>query len=249
MVYSGRFGSLTDIGLVRPTNEDKALSIIDAHKCVLLCVCDGMGGQNKGDFASKIAVDHISNSFKNKNRFLFGFQVKHWLERTIKAVNASIWKETETVEKLKGMGTTVCLAVLFKNRIYILNVGDSRCYKCESDDVVQLTKDQSLVEHLAATGQIRAEEKLTDKNRHALMNYVGMRKDVNYVITKVKNDGKIILLCSDGLYNNASNRQIFSALSSTERLDQKINTLVGIAKTNGGTDNIAIAMWEPNKHD
>ena len=55
-MIKGRFGSKTDIGLVRASNEDKALSLIDAYGNVILCVCDGMGGYMKGDFASKIAV-------------------------------------------------------------------------------------------------------------------------------------------------------------------------------------------------
>ena len=81
------------------------------------------------------------------------------------------------------------------------------------------------------------------------MNYLGQHKTVNYEYLSVKNEGKTILLCSDGLYNNASNKQIFSAINNKERLDQKINTLIGIAKANGGTDNIAISIWEPYKND
>ena len=249
MQAKGRFGSLTDIGLVRKSNEDKALSLIDAQGNVLLCVCDGMGGYMKGDFASKIAVDVINAAFKSKVKWVFDFQVRLWISKIIKSINYSVYSESHDSEKFAGMGTTLCMAIFFKNKIYIVNVGDSRCYQLEHDKIVQLTKDQTYVQLLESMGKIDEQEKLTSKDRHALMNFIGQNKDVNYVLEVKKNEVKTIMLCSDGLYNNASDKQIFSALDSNERLDQKINTLIGIANANGGSDNIAISIWEPYKHD
>lgn len=245
----GRFGSKTDIGLVRPSNEDKALSLIDAQGNILLCVCDGMGGYMKGDFASKIAVDVISAAFTNKFKFVFSFQVKHWIAKIIKNINYSVYSESQYSDKFKGMGTTLCLAILFKNKIFVANIGDSRCYIVDNEKLIQLTRDQTYVQYLLSKGEIDEQEKLTSKDRHALMNYIGQKKTVNYVLTTYENEKKSILLCSDGLYNNAADKQIFSAMSSSERLDQKINTLIGIAKANGGTDNIAVSIWEPYNHD
>ena len=248
-MIKGRFGCKTDIGLVRASNEDKALSLIDAYGNVLLCVCDGMGGYMKGDFASKIAYDIVSSAFTSKRKWMFSFQVTKWVSKIIKSINYSVYNESMDAENFKGMGTTLVLAIFFKDNIYIANVGDSRCYMLEEDDIKQLTRDQTYVEYLLSHKQITADEKLTSKDRHALMNYIGMHKNVDYEYKIVKNEKKTILLCSDGLYNNASNKQIFSALKSEDRLDQKISTLIGIAKANGGTDNIAVSLWEPYKND
>lgn len=249
MEIKGRFGSQTDIGLVRKSNEDKALSLIDAQNNILLCVCDGMGGYMKGDFASKIAVDVIGAAFRSHTKWLFDFQVKLWISKVIKSINFSVYYEAQDSEKFSGMGTTLCMAILFKNKIYVANVGDSRCYKLESEKIVPLTKDQTYVEYLLTAGKISEQEKLTSKDRHVLMNFIGQKKEVNYVLDVYKNDASTIMLCSDGLYNNATDKQIFAALDSSERLDQKINTLIGIANANGGSDNIAISIWEPYKHD
>ena len=249
MQAKGRFGSQTDIGLVRKSNEDKALSLIDAQGNILLCVCDGMGGYMKGDFASKIAVDVISAAFKGHIKWLFSFQVKLWISKVVKSINASVFTESHNSEKFEGMGTTLCMAIFFKNKIYVTNIGDSRCYQLEKDKILALTKDQTYVQLLETMGKIDEQEKLTSKDRHALMNFVGQNKEVHYVLDVYKNDVKTIMLCSDGLYNNASEKQIFSVLDSTDRLDQKINTLIGIANSNGGSDNIAISIWEPYKHD
>lgn len=245
----GRFGSKTDIGLVRPSNEDKAISLIDPQGNILLAVCDGMGGYMKGDFASKIAVDILSAAFMSKFRFIFDFQVKNWIAKMIKTINFSVFSEANDSEKFKGMGTTLVLAVLFKKKIFIANVGDSRMYRVGKKELEQLTKDQTYVDYLYNRGEITEEQKKTLPERHVLMNAIGLNKTVNYKLDVIPNEEKTILLCSDGLYNNASDKEIFSALTSNERVDQKVNTLIGIAKSHGGTDNIGISMWEPYKND
>ena len=249
MTIKGRFGSKTDIGLVRESNEDKALSLIDADGNVLLCVCDGMGGQHKGAFASKIAVDVITSAFNSKAAWFFSWQVKHWIAKIVKSINYSVYNESRDLDSLNGMGSTLVMAVFFKDNIYIANIGDSRCYVLEKDKVEQVTRDQTYVEYLVSHDELDLEKKTTSKDRHALMNFLGKNPHINFEYKVIKNTRKTVLLCSDGLYNNASNKQIFSALCSDERLDQKISTLIGIAKANGGTDNIAISMWEPRKND
>ena len=248
-MIKGRFGCKTDIGLVRASNEDKALSLIDADGNVLLVVCDGMGGYMKGDFASKIAQDILISGFNSKKKWLFPFQVSQWVSKIIKSINYSVYTEATDSDNFKGMGTTLVMAIFFKDNIYIANIGDSRCYMLKDDKVEQLTRDQTYVEYLLSHNKISEDEKLTSKDRHALMNFIGKNKVVDYEYKVVKNERKTILLCSDGLYNNASDKQIFSALNSDERLDQKISTLIGIAKANGGTDNIAVSVWEPYKND
>lgn len=248
-MIKGRFGCKTDIGLVRASNEDKALSLIDADGNILLVVCDGMGGYMKGDFASKIAQDILISGFNSKKKWIFPFQVSQWVSKIIKSINYSVYTEATDSDNFKGMGTTLVMAIFFKDNIYIANIGDSRCYMLQEDKVEQLTRDQTYVEYLLSHNKISADEKLTSKDRHALMNFIGKNKVVDYEYKVVKNERKTILLCSDGLYNNASDKQIFSALNSDERLDQKISTLIGIAKANGGTDNIAVSLWEPYKND
>ena len=245
----GRFGSKTDIGLVRTSNEDKALSIIDAYGNVLLCVCDGMGGNDRGNFASKIAIDVITSSFNDRRNFLFASSVSKWIAKVIKQINYSIYSESLDSDKYKGMGTTLVLAVFYKDSIHIANIGDSRCYRLDENEITQITRDQTYVEYLLSHNEIKEEEKNISKDRHALMNYLGKSKNADYEYKIIENTGKTILLCSDGLYNNASNKQIFSALNNKDRLDQKINTLIGIAKANGGSDNIAISLWEPFNND
>lgn len=245
VTIKARFGAKTDIGLVRPSNEDKAISLIDSQGNILLAVCDGMGGYMKGDFASKIAVEILEAAFNSKIRFMFDFQVKLWIAKMVKTINYSVYSEAIAGEKFKGMGTTLCLAVLFKNKIFIANVGDSRLYRVKKAKLEQLTVDQTYVEHLARHNEIKDDEKNIMAERHVLMNAIGVKKVVNFKLDVIENTKETLLLCTDGLYNNAQEKEIHSALVSNERLDQKINTLIGIAKSHGGTDNIGVSLWEP----
>ena len=99
--YKGQFGSKTDIGCVRENNEDQAVALINASGNVLLCVCDGMGGHNKGEYASKLAIDTISKEFRKKNGFLTSFSLGQWIGRTMRKVNKIIFNEAQTKDDYK----------------------------------------------------------------------------------------------------------------------------------------------------
>ncbi len=240
----GQFASKTDIGRVRISNEDQAFSLINASGNVLLGVCDGMGGHNKGDYASRIAKETIIEEFRAKNGFLNQFTARYWLSRLVKKVNTRIYNESYTNSEYKDMGTTLVLALIYKDLIFILNIGDSRAYSVRYNDIKQLTEDQTYVEYLYKTGKITAEQMETCDERHILMNAVGTFPSVSFRIITLQNLKKPLLLCSDGLYNNATNKEIHAALKTNERIEQKIDTLISIANINGGSDNIAVAYWE-----
>lgn len=245
----GQFGSKTDIGRVRVTNEDQAFSIINAAGNVLLGVCDGMGGHNKGDYASRLASDIIIEEFRSKNSFKNSFAVRFWLTRLIKKVNARIYKESYSNATYKDMGTTLVLALFYNDIIFIVNIGDSRAYQVRYNDIKQLTEDQTYVEYLYKTGKITEQELATSDQRHILMNALGSFPTASFQIKAYPNLKDPILLCSDGVYNNASDAEIHSILKTNERIEQKIDSLIAICNSNGGSDNMAISYWECIEND
>lgn len=245
----GQFISKTDIGLVRLINEDRAISLVNSCGDVLLCVCDGLGGHNKGDYASELAVKMLTESFRDKNKYYTGIDVRFWIYHMLNKINRAINNEAAHNEKYTDMGTTIVLAVLHANKIYIAYAGDSRAYGFEKNQYSHLTIDQTYVNYLYETGQIKKEEMSTSKERHKLINALGTYPSVSYSLVIKKNTYNSILLCSDGLYNNATDGDIKSVIISNERIEQKIDTLIGIAKSNGGSDNIAISYWERNFND
>ena len=247
--YKGQFASKTDIGCVRLVNEDQATALVNSSGNVLLCVCDGLGGHKKGDYASKIAIDTITLEFRKKSGFLSNFSMRSWIQKTMRKVNRAIFDEAQSNPMYKDMGTTVNMVILFGDNIFVVNAGDSRAYFVRKKKLEQLSEDQTYVEYLYHTGKISKEEMEISDKRHILMNAVGTFPSVSYDIKMYPNNGLSILVCTDGLYNNATEAEIHSALSTNERIDQKIDTLIGIAKYNGGSDNIDIAYWEAYRHD
>ena len=147
------------------------------------------------------------------------------------------------------MGTTLSIAIVRKNKLFIAQVGDSRVYTYKDRKLTQLTEDQTYVGYLYRTGQISKEEMATHPKRHMLMNALGVYPTLNIDIKIRKYENEPLLLCSDGLYNNASETTIASVLANKDSPEEKVNELISIANNNGGSDNIAVVIWESNYAD
>lgn len=244
---SGSFCFRTDIGKVRLNNEDRAVGKINEKGEVLLMVLDGMGGENKGDLASSLALETILKDFEEKGHFNSYFDVSSWMKKTIKKANRLIYQESLKDISNHGMGTTLTMIILRKNVRYIAQIGDSRAYQIKANKLELMTEDQSYVAYLYRTGQIKKEEMLTHPERHVLLNALGVYPSTSIDFSTNKYNGETLLLCSDGLYNNLPDSTIESILKSDDSVDQKCTQCISIANHNGGSDNIAVVIWEANK--
>ncbi|NCA97284.1 MAG: Stp1/IreP family PP2C-type Ser/Thr phosphatase [Bacteroidia bacterium] len=247
MRIKGRFAYRIDIGRVRVSNEDQAIVLTNADGDVLLLVCDGMGGHNKGDFASRTAISVLSEAFKAKPKFSNPFLAKRWLMRQIHNANNVIYDAAYSNDAYKDMGTTLVAVLIIEERIIIANIGDSRAYAIRPDGLERLTEDQTFVDYLYRTGKISKEEIATHPKRHVLMNALGIYPSLTLDVSSSPYIGYSVILCSDGLYNNISEQEMHAILSTEERPEQKVETLIKVANSNGGSDNIAVAYWEVNR--
>ena len=242
---TGRFSFRTDIGMVRLSNEDQAIALTNASGNVLLVVCDGMGGQNKGDLASSLAIHTIVTSFKNRKGFINSYFARLWVSKAIKEANRSIYEQSQSNPNYRGLGTTVTLLLIMKDTAIMGHVGDSRCYFLKSHhDLVQMSEDQTYVGYLLRTGQITPEQALTHPKRHVLMNALGIYPSASIDIKVFPYLGEEVLLCSDGLYNNVPTEDIAAIIKGNDSIEQKVNELIAIGNKNGGSDNIAVVLWE-----
>lgn len=242
---TGRFAYQTDIGKVRLSNEDQAIALTNASGNVLLIVCDGMGGQKKGDLASSLAVNTIVSSFKNRKGFMNIYFAKLWVSKIIREANKCIYEQSQTNANYQGMGTTVVLLLIIRDVAILANVGDSRCYFLKNHhDLVQQSEDQSYVAYLLRTGQITPQEALVHPKRHILMNALGIYPSASIDIKVIPYLNEEVLLCSDGLYNNVPFDDIAAVMKGNDSLEQKVNELIAIGNKNGGSDNIAVVIWE-----
>ena len=242
-IVTGHYSCKTDVGKVRMTNEDQVAATVNAKGDVFLIVCDGMGGQNKGELASSMAVSHLVDDF-NSSRFFNILDVQLWLNRKIRAVNKDINTEARRNPLYRGMGTTLTAVIIYHDSMVIAQIGDSRVYQLHGTALEQLSTDQTYVGYLYRTGQIKKEDMETHPRRHMLMNALGTYPSVEIDIKVKPYNDQTLLLCSDGLYNNVSETTIASVLRGADSPEEKVNELISIANTNGGSDNIGIVIWE-----
>ena len=242
---TGRFSYRTDVGKVRLTNEDQAMALTNASGNVLLVVCDGMGGQKKGELASSLAVNTIVSAFKQRKGFLNAYFAKGWLNKVIREANKNIYEQAQSNPNYHGMGTTVTVLLIIKDIAILANAGDSRCYFLKNHhDLTQISEDQTYVAYLIRTGQITPEEALTHPKRHVLMNALGVYPSASVEMKTIPYLNEIVLLCSDGLYNNVPHNDIAAIVKGNDSIEQKVNELIAVANKNGGSDNIAVVLWE-----
>ena len=242
---TGRFSYRTDVGKVRLTNEDQAIALTNASGNVLLIVCDGMGGQKKGDLASSLAVNTIVSSFKERKGFFNAYFAKVWVNKIIREANKNIYDQAQKNLNYQGMGTTVTLLLIIKDIAILANAGDSRCYFLKNHhDLVQMSEDQTYVAYLIRTGQITPKEALTHPKSHVLMNALGIYPSASVDIKTIPYLNEIVLLCSDGLYNNVPQEDIAAIVKGNDSIEQKVNELIAVGNKNGGSDNIAVVLWE-----
>ncbi len=241
---TGRFSFKTDIGKVRLSNEDQACALINASGNVLLIVCDGMGGQSKGDLASSLAINTVISSFKSRKGFMNRYFAKFWVGNVIREANRCVYEQSKSNPSYEGMGTTLTLLLIIKDTAILGHVGDSRCYFLRNREFEQMSEDQTYVGYLLRTKQITEEEALIHPKRHVLMNALGVYPSASIDIKSFPYMGETVLLCSDGLYNNVPKNDIASVLKSEDSVEQKVNELIAIGNKNGGSDNIAVVIWE-----
>lgn len=242
--YNGLFSYVCDKGRVRITNEDQVKGFINSNGDVLLCVADGMGGHKKGDYASKEIVDTLGNDFHKKRAFLNSISGSIWLQNELRKINKNVFKLQDTNEDYRGMGSTICCAMLIKRKLIVVNAGDSRCYIVKDGKLGCLTHDDTYVNYLIDKGEITPSEALTHPKRHYITNAAGIFPSFSFDLKIYKYNGEKIFLCSDGLYNNVSFKDIEANLNSKNTPEDKVHSLVNLANYNGGSDNISCILWE-----
>lgn len=251
----------TDVGQVREHNEDNFLvadltrrsrGLLEANRATtvggqgaVFAVCDGMGGAAAGEIASQLAVDIIYERMVEglDERPLKRDELARRLVRAVEAAGLRIFHEAKADRSRRGMGTTVTAAALVDEMLFFAQVGDSRGYILRGDTLVQLTRDQSLVNQLIEAGQLTEEEAETFEHNNIILQALGTSDTVQVDLTYAEvRQGDILLLCSDGLSGMVRFEEIREVLrSSTEPLEI-CKSLTERANQAGGHDNITVIV-------
>jgi protein phosphatase len=216
----------------------------------MLAVCDGMGGHQAGDVASRIAVDMLATFISRSGAdpdltWPYGFDPSlsfdaNRIRTAIKLANRAIFTRAAAEDEYAGMGTTVVATLVSANdaRFTYGHVGDSRIYLFRGGRVVQLTRDDSLAN--SAWGD--AEEIGAMKN--VLTKALGVRGEVEFdVAAHDLRAGDMVLLCSDGLTNMLDDDAMREIIGHYDgHLDKTCDQLVDGANARGGRDNISAIL-------
>ncbi|MFN5343536.1 MAG: Stp1/IreP family PP2C-type Ser/Thr phosphatase [Roseiflexaceae bacterium] len=229
----------TDVGRHREHNEDDygvGEGTHVAERGHLFVVCDGMGGHEAGEVASRIAVESILSAFYAET----GEDRGEALSVALDYANTNIFNEGH--QSSISMGTTGVAAVIHRDECIIANVGDSRAYLIRKGAIRQISRDHTLVNEQIAAGMITSADAEKMLYKHVITRALGHQPDVivdTFRFAVLPND--IIMLTSDGLINHLSDDDIL-AVSMQLSLVDSVDRLVDMANERGGNDNITVLM-------
>lgn len=192
---------------------------LQEKKGFLFAVADGLGGMERGEVASGMAVLELHYLFKA----MIEFTGPSWLREAFVKVNQRIYGENKPLAVDEWMGTTLTASLFFKDQLTIGHVGDSRLYQIRRGAISRLTTDHSL-------------------DRYTLTRVVGTGPKVEADIYEIQAEpGDTYVQCSDGLYSMVSDEAISAAASSCSP-EEGCRRLVELANGNGGADNITLQV-------
>lgn len=233
----------TDVGMVRKTNQDAAISRTVSSDLAWSLICDGMGGTGGGDIASSMAIEEISEYLDaNLQSDSSAQDIKVFMYNAIESANNRIFEETLRNKLLSNMGTTVVLCVVNGSELHVMYAGDSRAYLISEDSIKQITKDHSIVQEMVDRGEITKQDAKNHPQKNIITRALGVDKNIklDYMTLGLKKDD-ILLMCTDGLTNEISDDYIYSICVNSV-INEIPEKLIRRANLSGGRDNITVSV-------
>ena len=169
----------SDIGMTRTMNQD-SYSVSNEENYKLYILADGMGGYKGGEIASQVAVTAIEKYIKEKFITITKDKetILNMINNAIEFANTAIFEESRQDDELHDMGTTIEVCMIYKNKLYIGHVGDSRIYRIRKNIMRKITTDHSYVEKLVKDGEITREQAFHHPKKNLLIKALGTKGTV-----------------------------------------------------------------------
>ena len=231
-----------DGGFVPPMREESGHGFV---------VADGMGGMASGEEASRLAIVTGLELVRDAGRWHLDLDdpsevndLHEALLRYFRRVNRRVYREASMHSSLEGMGTTLTAAYSVGLRLFVIHVGDSRAYLHHGELLQQITRDHTVAQDLARSGQISQEQVRTHRLRNVLTNYIGSASDgIEAEIHSLElADGDRLLLCSDGLTDLVDDARIAEILTRSAGPEAACDALIEAALGAGGRDNVTVVV-------
>ena len=243
---------LTDIGQIRELNEDsfEICGFEDGRPSGVCVLADGMGGHNAGEVASGMAAQIICDDLMGSLTEQDNNKIALNMAAAIDFANSEIYNMSLKNSAQAGMGTTVVVTFVKDGLVRIANIGDSCAYVVSDIVMRKITVDHSVVEELVQSGSITRAEARNHPDKNIITRAVGTEKFVDAdFFDYVPVGGETILMCSDGLCEMLSDKEIKKILNATENLKDAVKMLIDEANKNGGIDNITVVALKFKKEE
>ena len=242
-----KIAALSDVGHYRVHNQDAYLvfkfggpSSFGGH---LLGVFDGEGGTGSGRVASDMAADVVATTLRNLTPKQLHDDLGDHLEQAIRDASKAIYTKATDDRKHRGMGTTATVAVISGDTLHLAHVGDSRAYVRRRGRLVQISRDQTLLNFYIAEGKILEEEIEDFPHKNVIMFALGVGPKLEVDRTSVHlRRGDVLLLCTDGLWNLIDDAGIETVFRWHEDPEATCKALIEAANTAGGHDNVTVVV-------
>ena len=242
------FAARVEIGK-KETNDDRVLisnQILDMTSCcgelytpVIAVVCDGCGGYDGGGIAAQTVLEFLSYETPD------ALEDTTYLAQVLENCKQVIFEKKVEMPSYSKMCTTVAGCVFLENSIVIFHSGDSRIYRYDGWGLAKMTTDHSAVQQLIDLGEITEEEAAVSPNRNVITRCIGAESCLPpeiYVSNVPISSGEKYMLCSDGLWECISAKQLKEILSQDIPLDEMVDLLIKTALDQGSDDNISVCI-------
>lgn len=222
----------THTGVIRATNQD---AIFTDDTAGIWIVADGMGGHNAGEVASNWVCEHLPIEVKSQPNSVL---------QAIQNVHQQLQRLSAKQPEYKGMGTTMIMAIEHKQHLELYWSGDCRGYLLGNDTCTLVSKDHSVVQNLIELKVIDEKAAARHPQRHIVTSCLGGHHSKPKIDTTrlSLNENDTLLLCSDGLYRELSDRDLLNIISNTSHPNPVAERLINQANQQGGRDNISAVL-------
>lgn len=245
MTFTVDFALKTHPGLVRPLNEDAVGAEPDVS---LFLLADGLGGYNAGEIASTMAVStllaELTGALHEAQEAGQPFDPHRALIEGLADMNQAIFRAAQNSTAFEGMATTLVVAWLLGDRLWVAHTGDSRLYRMRAGELVQITRDHSFSQELLDAGMVTEEEVRLLPAKNLVTRALGAGADIEPEVHDYDvASGDVLLLCSDGLTEMVGPYEIAGLINAClPDLPEVARRLVDMANEAGGRDNTSVVL-------
>lgn len=244
------FGNSSEVGGYsiqgrKPSQQDAWYISTQNKNGQLILVADGVGGHAHGEFASKLCVEIFQSSFEQKNESIS--DIPQYLHANTLQVANEVWQKSQSDSDFRNCGTTLSAFIVQKKDFYFVHIGDSRIYLLDrSDNLHQLSRDQTIVQRLFEQGEISRDEMATYPQKNVMYSAIGQEPSsiqIDIRGPEIIRSGETLLAFSDGIHDALSDHEIHTLLIHHKKDRNLAKLLVQAAYDAGGKDNITACFY------